>query len=176
MEQLHPADGPVPRRVSRATAPQVTWFDRGAAWALPFSPGLTYRRTILAVARWKVRSRALPARSATLQEWADQLHAWRARLRAPERVLLAEDDQQLPLSTAPKTSTWICCVPAWTPAPSASRPCTTHPRRERTGGSAAGPTASSLPWRPAHDHHDRSPYAGLVRGSLGDGAARHRAR
>ncbi|MFG2365825.1 lantibiotic dehydratase [Streptomyces mirabilis] len=81
----------------RATAPQVTWFDRGAAWTLPFTPALTYRRTVLTVARWKVRSRALPARTATLQEWADQLHAWRARLRVPERVLLGEDDQQLPL-------------------------------------------------------------------------------
>ncbi|MFE1987884.1 lantibiotic dehydratase family protein [Streptomyces mirabilis] len=83
--------------ISRATAPQVTWFDWGAAWTLPFTPALTYRRTILTAARWKVRTRALPARTATLQEWADQLHAWRARLRVPERVLLAEDDQQLPL-------------------------------------------------------------------------------
>ncbi|MEV0692218.1 lantibiotic dehydratase family protein [Streptomyces sp. NPDC050388] len=83
--------------ISRATAPQVTWFDWGAAWTLPFTPALTYRRTILTAARWKIRSRALPARTATLQEWASQLHALRARLRAPERVLLAEDDQQLPL-------------------------------------------------------------------------------
>ncbi|TMU91007.1 lantibiotic dehydratase [Streptomyces sp. DASNCL29] len=83
--------------VSRATAPQVTWFDWGAAWALPFTPALTYRRTILTAARWKVHSRALPARTATRQEWAGQLHAWRARLRVPELVLLAEDDQQLPL-------------------------------------------------------------------------------
>ncbi|MFF3583916.1 lantibiotic dehydratase [Streptomyces mirabilis] len=46
--------------ISRATAPLVTWFDRGAAWTLPFTPALTYRRTVLTVARWKVRSRALP--------------------------------------------------------------------------------------------------------------------
>ncbi|GAB2719000.1 lantibiotic dehydratase family protein [Streptomyces bullii] len=83
--------------VSRAISPQVTWFDWGAAWTLPFTPALTYRRTILTAARWKIRSRALPARTAPLRQWADQLHAWRARFRVPERVLLAEDDQQLPL-------------------------------------------------------------------------------
>ncbi|MEU0457931.1 lantibiotic dehydratase family protein [Streptomyces sp. NPDC006129] len=83
--------------ISRATSPQVTWFDWGAAWTLPFTPALTYRRTILTAARWKIRCRTLPARTATLQQWAAQLHAWRARFRVPERVLLAEDDQQLPL-------------------------------------------------------------------------------
>jgi hypothetical protein len=75
----------------------VTWFDWGAAWALPFTPALTYRRTILTTTRWKIRSRTLPARTAPLQQWADQLHAWRSRFRVPDRVLLAEDDQQLPL-------------------------------------------------------------------------------
>lgn len=83
--------------ISRAASPQVTWFDWGAAWTLPFTPALTYRRTILTVARWKIRSSTLPARTASLQQWADQLHAWRARFRVPARVLLAEDDQQLPL-------------------------------------------------------------------------------
>ncbi|MFJ3931616.1 lantibiotic dehydratase family protein [Streptomyces sp. NPDC090029] len=83
--------------ISRAVSPQVTWFDWGAAWTLPFTPALTYRRTILTAARWKIRSRTLPARTAPLQQWADQLHSWRARFGAPERVLLAEDDQQLPL-------------------------------------------------------------------------------
>lgn len=83
--------------ISRAASPQVTWFDWGAAWTLPFTPALTYRRTILTPARWKIRSRTLPARTAPFQQWADQLHAWRARFRVPERVLLAEDDQQLPL-------------------------------------------------------------------------------
>ncbi|MFH9569051.1 lantibiotic dehydratase family protein [Streptomyces sp. NPDC017454] len=83
--------------ISRAASAQVTWFDWGAAWTLPFTPALSYRRTILTTARWKVRSRTLPARTAPLQQWAGQLHAWRARFRVPERVLLAEDDQQLPL-------------------------------------------------------------------------------
>ncbi|NEB12269.1 lantibiotic dehydratase [Streptomyces coelicoflavus] len=83
--------------ISRAASPQVTWFDWGAAWALPFTPALTYRRTILTTARWKIRSRALPARTASLHQWTEQLHAWRGRFRVPEQVLLAEDDQQLPL-------------------------------------------------------------------------------
>ncbi|MGP3756982.1 lantibiotic dehydratase family protein [Streptomyces sp. IBSNAI001] len=83
--------------ISRATCPQVTWFDWGAAWALPFTPALTYRRTILTDARWKISSRTLPARTAPLQQWADQFHAWRYRFRVPERVLLTEDDQHLPL-------------------------------------------------------------------------------
>lgn len=83
--------------VSRATAPQVTWFDWGAAWTLPFTPTLTYRRSILTVARWKLRARDLPRRTAPLREWTEQLHAWQRRFRVPDRVLLAEDDQHLPL-------------------------------------------------------------------------------
>ncbi|MFI0721898.1 lantibiotic dehydratase family protein [Streptomyces sp. NPDC021224] len=83
--------------ISRAASPQVTWFDWGAAWALPFTPALTYRRTILTAARWKVRRRSLPAGTATFQQWAERLHAWRTRFGVPARVLLAEDDQQLPL-------------------------------------------------------------------------------
>lgn len=83
--------------ISRATAPQVTWFDWGVAWTLPFTPALTYRRSILTAARWKVRARDLPGRAARLEEWGEQLHAWRSRFRVPDRVLLAEDDQQLPL-------------------------------------------------------------------------------
>ncbi|RKN11116.1 lantibiotic dehydratase [Streptomyces radicis] len=83
--------------VSRAGTPQVTWFDWGAAWTLPFTPALHHRRSILVAARWKLRGRDLPGRAATLEEWAGPLHAWRARFGVPDRVLLAEDDQQLPL-------------------------------------------------------------------------------
>ncbi len=83
--------------ISRATAPQVTWFDWGVAWTLPFTPALTFRRSVLTAARWKIRARDLPGRTVKLEEWADHLHAWRGRFRVPDRVLLAEDDQQLPL-------------------------------------------------------------------------------
>lgn len=83
--------------ISRAAAPQVTWFDWGAAWTLPFTPALHYRRSILVAARWKLRARDLPGRSATLDEWAARLHAWMGRFGVPDCVLLAEDDQRLPL-------------------------------------------------------------------------------
>ncbi|MEU8246232.1 lantibiotic dehydratase [Nonomuraea sp. NPDC048916] len=81
--------------ISRAATPQVTWFDWGAAWTLPFTPALHYRRSILVAARWQLRARVLPGRAAGLDRWAEQLHAWRGRARVPERVLLAVDDRQL---------------------------------------------------------------------------------
>ena len=81
--------------VSRAATPQVTWFDWGAAWTLPFTPALHYRRSILVAARWQLRARTLPGRTAPLEVWAEQLHAWRGRAGVPDRVLLAVDDQQL---------------------------------------------------------------------------------
>ncbi|MGS2645082.1 lantibiotic dehydratase family protein [Streptosporangium sp. G12] len=81
--------------ISRAATPQVTWFDWGAAWTLPFTPGLHYRRSIVVAARWQLRARALPGCTACLDEWAAQLHAWRGRAGVPERVLLAMDDQRL---------------------------------------------------------------------------------
>ncbi|MFE5326212.1 lantibiotic dehydratase family protein [Embleya sp. NPDC056575] len=83
--------------IGRAGTPQVTWFDWGAAWTLPFTPALHYRRSILVPARWKLPTRTLPGSTATLDEWAEELHAWRGRFRVPDRVLLAQDDQQLPL-------------------------------------------------------------------------------
>ncbi|MFF3554595.1 lantibiotic dehydratase family protein [Streptomyces tsukubensis] len=83
--------------ISRAAAPQVTWFDWGAAWTLPFTPALTHRRSILVAARWKVRARDLPGRTAATAEWTERLRAWTERFQVPGRVLLAEDDQLLPL-------------------------------------------------------------------------------
>ncbi|WP_346012542.1 lantibiotic dehydratase family protein [Streptomyces sp. SID3343] len=83
--------------ISRAGTPQVTWFDWGAAWALPFTPALHYRRSILAPARWKLPARTLPGRTTTLDEWAAKLHAWMGRFGVPDHVLLAQDDRQLPL-------------------------------------------------------------------------------
>ncbi|WP_405088647.1 lantibiotic dehydratase family protein [Microbispora sp. NBC_01389] len=83
--------------ISRATIPQVTWFDWGAAWTLPFTPALHYRRSILVPARWKLQAHELPGRTATLDEWAGHLHAWMSCFGVPDRVLLAEDDQHLPL-------------------------------------------------------------------------------
>jgi hypothetical protein len=81
--------------ISRAATPQVTWFDWGAAWTLPFTPALHYRRSILVAARWQLRARTLPGRAASLDQWAERLHAWRGRAGVPDRVLLAVDDRQL---------------------------------------------------------------------------------
>ncbi|MFC1418758.1 lantibiotic dehydratase family protein [Streptacidiphilus cavernicola] len=83
--------------ISRAATPQVTWFDWGVAWALPATPELRYRRTTLVAARWKLRAGTLPGRTASLDQWSGQLHAWMERCGVPSRVLLTEDDQQLPL-------------------------------------------------------------------------------
>ncbi|MFE3206354.1 lantibiotic dehydratase family protein [Embleya sp. NPDC059237] len=83
--------------IARAGAPQVTGFDWGAAWTLPFTPALHHRRSILVAARWKFPATALPGPAATFDGWAGQLHAWKSRFRVPDRVLLAEDDQHLPL-------------------------------------------------------------------------------
>ncbi|MFI6180558.1 lantibiotic dehydratase family protein [Nonomuraea sp. NPDC051191] len=83
--------------ISRAATTQVTWFDWGAAWTLPYTPALHYRRTILVAARWQLHARKLPGRTAHLDEWAEHLHAWRVRSGVPERILLALDDQHLPL-------------------------------------------------------------------------------
>lgn len=83
--------------ISRAQTPQVTGFDWGAAWTLPFTPEVRYRRSILVPARWKLHARDLPGRTASRREWAKQMHAWRDRCAVPVQVLLAEDDQHLPL-------------------------------------------------------------------------------
>ncbi|WP_242677104.1 lantibiotic dehydratase family protein [Streptomonospora litoralis] len=83
--------------ISRAGVPQVTWFDWGAAWTLPFTPALHYRRSVLVPARWKLHARDLPGRGATPRQWADGLHEWMRRFRVPDRVVLVEDDQHLPL-------------------------------------------------------------------------------
>jgi hypothetical protein len=83
--------------VARAATPPVTWFDWGAAWALPFTPALHYRRTILAAARWQLPARSLPGRTVPQGHWADAVHAWRQRARVPGQVLLALGDQHLPL-------------------------------------------------------------------------------
>ncbi|WP_245690806.1 lantibiotic dehydratase family protein [Sinosporangium album] len=84
--------------ISRAATPQVTWFDWGAAWTLPFTPALHYRRSVLAAARWQLRARVLPDRTAPLERWVERLHTWRLGVGAPERVLLALDDQHLHLN------------------------------------------------------------------------------
>ena len=72
-------------------------FDFGAAARLPYLPRVRYRRTILTPARWLLQADDLPSRTATTADWESGLRAWRTRLRAPERIVLVEQDQRLPL-------------------------------------------------------------------------------
>jgi lantibiotic biosynthesis protein len=81
--------------ISRAFTSRVASFDWGAAWTLPFTPALHYRRSILIPARWQLRAQWLPGRTASPEQWARKLHTWRDRAGVPERVLLAMDDQHL---------------------------------------------------------------------------------
>ncbi|WP_205625466.1 lantibiotic dehydratase family protein [Actinomadura atramentaria] len=83
--------------ISRAATPQVTWFDWGAAWTLPYTPALHHRRSVLTTARWQLRARALPDRHASFDQWGEHLHSWRTRAGVPSCVLLAMDDQHLRL-------------------------------------------------------------------------------
>jgi lantibiotic biosynthesis protein len=81
--------------VSRSSRTQVTGFEWGIAGWLPFTPELRAGRIILAPARWRLKRDELPARSASFDEWAQRLHKWRVRRKAPLRVLLTEGDQHL---------------------------------------------------------------------------------
>ncbi len=83
--------------IARAACPQVTGFAWAAALVLPFTPALHHRRTILIPARWRLRARDLPGRTAPAAEWVDALGRWRECHRMPTRVLLTVDDQRLPL-------------------------------------------------------------------------------
>ncbi|TDQ46318.1 lantibiotic dehydratase family protein [Actinorugispora endophytica] len=83
--------------IARARTPQVTGFEWGAAWTLPFTPAVHYRRSVLVPARWKLQARDLPGRTAPSQVWEDRFDTWRAQSGVPDRVLLVQDDQQLPL-------------------------------------------------------------------------------
>lgn len=104
----------------------MTGFDWGAAWTLPFTPALHYRRVILAAARWQLPARALPGRTAPQGQWADAVGAWRRRARVPSRVLLSQGDQHLPLDLSgdlsrSAVSTWTSCGPKGTRLRSSER-------------------------------------------------------
>ncbi|MFG2737914.1 lantibiotic dehydratase family protein [Streptomyces harbinensis] len=72
-------------------------FDFGAAARLPYLPRVRYRRTTLAEARWLLDADDLPPAATPVERWSSALTAWRARLRVPERVVLADHDQRLRL-------------------------------------------------------------------------------
>ncbi len=128
--------------ISRAATPQVTWFDWGAAWTMPFTPACT-----TAVRSWWGRDgrcgpgicpgatrRWMSGPSSCTPGWA--VSACRTVCSWPKTTSSFH-------STCARTCTWTCCAPTWMPDRSASRPCTMRRRRTRTAGSLAGPTTSS---------------------------------
>lgn len=80
---------------ARCTA--YTAFDAGAAESLPYLPRVRSGRTILAPARWRLRSSDLPGPSAPAADWDRALKRWRESFRVPDRVVMAEHDQRLPI-------------------------------------------------------------------------------
>ena len=82
-----------------ASARSAFWgpFDYGAARALPYIPRLRHGRTVLAPARWRLRSGDVlrgqdPDGGATAR-----LAAWRQAWRVPARVIMHDDEHRLPL-------------------------------------------------------------------------------
>ncbi|MFD9441820.1 lantibiotic dehydratase [Streptomyces sp. NPDC060006] len=79
----------------RAQCAQVTVFDWGAAAAMPYLPRLTYGRTVLAPARWRLVTEDLPRLDRPAADWGAALKDWRTQRRVPRRVFLVEDDRRL---------------------------------------------------------------------------------
>ncbi|GLZ42840.1 lantibiotic dehydratase [Actinokineospora sp. NBRC 105648] len=82
------------------TARAATWgpFSWGIAAQLPFLPRLTYRRTVLAPARWSLTSADLPGTGALWPEWTAAAADWRGRAMVPAMVYLGGNDQRLRLN------------------------------------------------------------------------------
>ncbi|MDA2810875.1 lantibiotic dehydratase [Nocardiopsis sp. RSe5-2] len=74
-----------------------TAFDPGAADSLPYLPRFRSGRTILAPARWRLRSSDLPGPSAPATDWDQAFQRWRDSLAVPGRVVMVEHDQRLPI-------------------------------------------------------------------------------
>jgi thiopeptide-type bacteriocin biosynthesis protein len=72
-------------------------FDFGAARTLPHLPRIRYGKTVIAPARWILRSRDLPAPGQALAVWENSLNAWRSRWRVPRYLTIVQGDLRLPL-------------------------------------------------------------------------------
>ncbi|MGH3280265.1 MAG: thiopeptide-type bacteriocin biosynthesis protein, partial [Trebonia sp.] len=82
-----------------ASARSAFWgpFDYGAARALPYIPRLRHGRTILAPARWRLRSGDALGGHDPDGDAAARLAAWRHAWRVPARVIMHDDENRLPL-------------------------------------------------------------------------------
>ncbi len=92
----HPTAGPLPRRGHHRSLrrPQGLRLRRSRP------PSLLTARPLQADhphSYGLLQADDLPSRTATTADWESGLRAWRTRLRAPERIVLVEQDQRLPL-------------------------------------------------------------------------------
>lgn len=83
--------------ITAARAAACRPFSWGAADGLPFLPRLTYRRTVLSPARWKLAATDLPGKDASWTEWNTALASWRERMLVPAAIDLGDGDRRLRL-------------------------------------------------------------------------------
>jgi thiopeptide-type bacteriocin biosynthesis protein len=81
-----------------STFSQTQWspWHWGVARALPFLPRVRYRRTVLALARWRV-PHALAVSDAATGQWQAEFEAWRRSWAVPDLVQVSHDDHRIPL-------------------------------------------------------------------------------
>lgn len=79
-----------------AHAPTMS-FDWGAAACLPFLPRLSYRRSALAPAQWRLEPADLPSSTVPMSTWTGALAALRERRNLPGNIAVGTADQQLRL-------------------------------------------------------------------------------
>ncbi|KJS61971.1 lantibiotic dehydratase [Streptomyces rubellomurinus] len=83
--------------ITTAHTPTYTGFDWGAAGQLPFLPRVRYRRTILALARWRLPAAEFPPAAAPWLRWREAAERWLTLYRVPDRVFLTQHDLRLRL-------------------------------------------------------------------------------
>ncbi|GIF50410.1 lantibiotic dehydratase [Asanoa ferruginea] len=72
-------------------------WDWGPLGSAPFLPRVSRGRTVLAPARWLVDEALLADGAAAAGPWLNRLARWRDAARVPDRVLLVDGDQCMPL-------------------------------------------------------------------------------
>ncbi|MFE0460217.1 lantibiotic dehydratase [Kitasatospora sp. NPDC058965] len=84
--------------IELSTFSQTQWspWHWGIARALPFLPRVRYRRTVLALARWRV-PHALAVSDAPSAQWQAEFAAWRRSWAVPDLVQVSHDDHRIPL-------------------------------------------------------------------------------
>jgi len=86
--------------VSQARCAFYGPFDFGAARALPHTPRIRHRRTVLVPARWVLTAadlRRTPGGPVAGRPADEALADWRERWQVPDRVVLCQDELRLPL-------------------------------------------------------------------------------